>query len=122
MALAVAEVTGASAIFIGANAVDYSGYPDCRPAFIEAFDHLAAVATKAGVEGRPIRVLAPLLNMTKAEIIAAGAALGLDYGLTSSCYDPGPNGSPCGRCESCHLRAEGFRGAGLVDPRIGIES
>jgi len=116
LALAWAEVVGAQAIVIGVNALDYSGYPDCRPEYLEAFERLAALATKAGVEGGQLRILAPLLRLSKAEIIAAGSALGLDYGLTHSCYDPGPDGRPCGRCDSCLLRAKGFSEAGLTDP------
>jgi len=116
LALAWAEVVQASAIVIGVNALDYSGYPDCRPDYLGAFEHLAALATKAGVEGARLRILAPLLRLSKAEIIAAGAALGLDYGLTHSCYDPLPDGRPCGRCDSCLLRAKGFAEAGMPDP------
>ena len=119
LALALAEARGAQHIFFGANAVDYSGYPDCRPAFLRAFESLAAVATKAGVEGLRFRVHAPLLEMTKAEIIRQGLALGLDFGLTHSCYDPAPGGEPCRRCDSCLLRAKGFVEAGSVDPLIG---
>lgn len=116
LALAWAEVLGAEAIVLGVNAVDYSGYPDCRPEFLEAFERLAALATRAGVEGRPIRIEAPLLHLTKAEIIRRGMALGLDYALTHSCYDPQPSGAPCRRCDSCRLRARGFAEAGLPDP------
>jgi 7-cyano-7-deazaguanine synthase len=116
LALAWAEVVGAAAIVIGVNALDYSGYPDCRPAFIDAFQRLAAVATRAGVEGRPLRILAPLLALSKAEIIRLGLSLGLDFGLTRSCYDPRPDGTPCGACDSCLLRAAGFAAAGAVDP------
>lgn len=116
-ALGWAEVLGADDIFIGVNAVDYSGYPDCRPAFIEAFEKVANLATRAGTEaGRRIRVHAPLISMTKAEIITRGLALGVDYGLTRSCYDPGEDGRACGGCDSCHLRLKGFRDAGLEDP------
>jgi 7-cyano-7-deazaguanine synthase len=118
LALAWAEVTGASAIVIGVNALDYSGYPDCRPEYLEAFERVAALATKAGVEGKPLRILAPLLHLSKADIIRRGVALGLDYGLTSSCYDPAPDGTPCGRCDSCRLRARGFAEAGVVDPAL----
>jgi 7-cyano-7-deazaguanine synthase len=118
LALAWAEVVGAEGIVIGVNAVDYSGYPDCRPDFLEAFERLAALATRAGVEGRPLRVHAPLLRMSKAEIVRQGMSLGLDYGLTHSCYDPDPQGRPCGRCDSCRLRARGFEEAGLPDPLI----
>ena len=116
LAMAWAEVTGAEAIVIGVNALDYSGYPDCRPEYLAAFERLAALATKAGVEGRPLRVLAPLLHLSKADILRRGLALGLDYGLTVSCYDPGPDGRPCGRCDSCRLRARGFGEAGVDDP------
>ena len=116
LALGWAESEGAGAIVIGANAIDYSGYPDCRPAFLQAFEALAALGTRAGLAGTPLRVLAPLLRLSKAEIIAAGQELGLDYGLTHSCYDPRPDGGPCGRCDSCVLRARGFRDAGLADP------
>jgi 7-cyano-7-deazaguanine synthase len=116
LALAWAEVTGADAIVIGVNALDYSGYPDCRPEYLDAFEKLATLATKAGVEGHQLRILAPLLRLSKAEIIARGVALGLDYGLTHSCYDPSPDGRPCGRCDSCRLRAKGFAEAGIEDP------
>lgn len=119
LALAWAEVLDAGAIVIGVNAVDYSGYPDCRPEFLEAFERLASLATRAGVEGRPLTILAPLLRMSKAEIIRRGVALGLDYGLTHSCYDPGAVGRPCGRCDSCRLRARGFDEAGVMDPLLG---
>ncbi len=118
-ALAWAEVLGASDIFIGVNALDYSGYPDCRLEFIEAFEKMANLATKAGVEGRQkLAIHTPLIAMTKAEIIRRGIALGVDYGLTSSCYDPGPQGQPCGGCDSCMLRAKGFRENGISDPLI----
>ena len=116
LAMAWAEVVGAGTIVIGVNALDYSGYPDCRPEYLRAFERVAALATKAGVEGRPLTILAPLLELTKAEIIRRGLALGLDYGLTHSCYDPGPDGRPCGRCDSCVLRARGFEQAGAADP------
>lgn len=118
LALAWAETLGARDIFIGVNALDYSGYPDCRPEFVNAFEHLAELATKAGVEGQRFRVHAPLIQMTKAQIIEAGVALGVDYGLTHSCYDPTPDGRPCGHCDSCVLRARGFAEAGLSDPAI----
>ena len=118
LALAWAEVVGAHDIVIGANALDYSGYPDCRPEYLEAFERLAALATRAGVEGAPLRIHAPLLHMSKADIIRAGLSLGLDYGLTHSCYDPGPDGRPCGACDSCVLRAKGFAEAGAEDPLI----
>jgi 7-cyano-7-deazaguanine synthase len=116
LALAWAEVVGADAIVLGVNALDYSGYPDCRPEYLEAFERLAALATKAGVEGTRFRILAPLLHLSKAAIIRAGLELHLDYGLTHSCYDPLPDGRPCGRCDSCLLRAKGFSEAGLADP------
>src|SRR5580700_3290552 len=116
-ALAWAEVLGSSDIFLGVNALDYSGYPDCRPEFIEAFERMANLATKAGVEGRQhLRIHTPLIAMTKAQIIATGTELGVDYGLTSSCYDPGPTGAPCGQCDSCLLRQKGFRENGIEDP------
>jgi 7-cyano-7-deazaguanine synthase len=118
VALAWAEVLGAYDIFIGINAFDYSGYPDCRPEFIEAFERTARLATKAGVEGAQFRIQAPLMSMTKAQIIQRGVALGLDYGLTHSCYDPRPQGEPCGRCDSCILRARGFDQAGVKDPLV----
>jgi 7-cyano-7-deazaguanine synthase len=116
LALAVAERTGATEIVIGANALDYSGYPDCRPPFLRAFERAARLGTKAGVEGRKIAILAPLLTKTKAEIVGLASALGLDPALTSSCYDPGPDGRPCGECDSCLLRERGFRAAGTIDP------
>jgi 7-cyano-7-deazaguanine synthase len=116
-ALAWAEVLGSSDIFLGVNALDYSGYPDCRPEFIEAFERMANLATKAGVEGyQHLRIHTPLIALTKAQIIARGIALGVDYGLTSSCYDPGPDGAPCGECDSCLLRRKGFRENGITDP------
>ena len=118
LALAWAEVVGATAIVIGVNALDYSGYPDCRPEYLRAFEQLAALATRAGVEGTPLRIHAPLVLMSKAEIIRTGIALGLDYGLTHSCYDPGAGGRPCGRCDSCLLRARGFAEAGVADPAL----
>ena len=116
LALGWAEVVGSRDLFIGVNAVDYSGYPDCRPEYLEAFERLAALATRAGVEGRPTRLHAPLLRLSKADIVRRGAELGLDYGLTVTCYDPGPADRPCGRCDSCRLRARGFEEAGLPDP------
>ena len=116
LALAWAEVLGAGDLVIGINALDYSGYPDCRPEYVAAFERLAMLATRAGVEGGRFRIQAPLLDMTKADIVRRGDALGLDYGLTHSCYDPTPGGAPCRRCESCRLRARGFAEAGLVDP------
>jgi 7-cyano-7-deazaguanine synthase len=116
LALAWAEVVGADAIVIGVNAIDYSGYPDCRPEYLEAFERLASLATRAGVTGHQVRILAPLLRMSKGEIIRRGIALGVDYSLTHSCYDPRPDGRPCGRCDSCRLRELGFRDANAVDP------
>jgi 7-cyano-7-deazaguanine synthase len=116
LALGWAEVLEARDIVIGVNALDYSGYPDCRPEFIHAFESLAALATRAGVEGARFRVHTPLVALTKSEIIRRGLELGLDYGLTHSCYDPTPEGSPCGRCDSCVLRAKGFAEAGVADP------
>jgi 7-cyano-7-deazaguanine synthase len=116
LALGWAEVLGAHDLFVGVNAVDYSGYPDCRPAFIAAFERLANLATKAGVEGQPFRVHAPLIELTKAEIIAEGTRLGVDYGLTVSCYQADAEGRACGRCDSCRFRADGFRQAGVPDP------
>ena len=107
---------GASDIFIGVNALDYSGYPDCRPEFIDAFTQLANVATKAGVEGKPYEIHAPLLHLTKGEIIQQGLALGVDYSRTLSCYDPTPAGDSCGLCDSCRLRLQGFADAGSSDP------
>jgi 7-cyano-7-deazaguanine synthase len=116
LALGWAEVLGAHDIVIGVNALDYSGYPDCRPEFIEAFEHLARVATRAGVEGQVIHVHAPLVHLSKAEIIALGVSLGVDFGLTHSCYDPDSQGRACGHCDSCRLREAGFREAGVLDP------
>ena len=118
VAMGWAEVLGAIDIFIGVNALDYSGYPDCRPEFIRAFEHLARLATKAGVEGGALTVHAPLIALSKADIIRLGLSLGLDYGLTLSCYDPVTDGRPCGRCDSCRLRAAGFAEAGATDPLI----
>lgn len=116
LALGWAEVLGARDIFIGVNAVDYSGYPDCRPEFIAAFERLANLATKAGVEGQGFRILAPLQSLSKAQIVTAGARLGVDYGLTVSCYQADEQGRACGKCDSCRLRAEGFAAAGIADP------
>jgi 7-cyano-7-deazaguanine synthase len=116
LALSWAEVLGAQALVIGVNALDYSGYPDCRPEYIAAFERLASLATARGVQGEPFRIHAPLQHLTKADIIRRGVALGLDYGLTHSCYDPGSDERPCGRCDSCVLRAAGFAEAGVVDP------
>ena len=118
IALGWAEVLGARDLVIGVNARDYSGYPDCRPEFIEAFERLAGLATAAGVNGATFKVHTPLIQMTKAEIITTGLSLGLDYGLTHSCYDPTPDGRPCRRCDSCVLRAMGFAEAGAVDPLL----
>ena len=118
LAMAMAETRGADALVIGVNAIDYSGYPDCRPEFIAAFARMAQIATKAGVEGRALEILAPLATLTKAEIIRMGIDLGLDYGLTTSCYDPDASGRPCGACDSCLLRAAGFTAAGAADPRV----
>ena len=116
-ALAWAEVLGSSDVFIGVNALDYSGYPDCRPEYIEAYERMANLATKAGVEGhQKLKIHTPLIKLTKAQIIERGLALGVDYGLTSSCYDPSSAGIPCGRCDSCQLRLKGFRELGLADP------
>lgn len=116
IALAWAEVLGANDIFVGVNAVDYSGYPDCRPAFIEAFEHMAQLATKVGVEGAQLRIHAPLIELSKADIIRRGIALGVDYGLTVTCYQADDDGRACGRCEACRLRAAGFAAAGVPDP------
>lgn len=118
IALGYAEVLDAGAICVGVNAVDYSGYPDCRPAFIDAFQALADVATRAGVEGHGPRIEAPLLHLSKADIIRQGVALGVDYGLTVSCYNADPLGRACGCCDACRLRAEGFRAAGVADPTV----
>lgn len=118
LALALAETVGAFDIFIGANAVDYSGYPDCRPEFIQAFENLAKLATKAGVEGKTTRVHAPLIDLTKVQIIQEGMRLGVDYGLTHSCYDPDQDGRPCGRCDSCRIRARAFAELGMPDPAL----
>jgi 7-cyano-7-deazaguanine synthase len=120
VAMGWAEVLGASDIFIGVNALDYSGYPDCRPEFIRAFETMARLATRAGVQGKPLTVQTPLLTLSKAEIIRLGMSLGLDYGLTHSCYDPRPDGTPCGGCDSCQLRAAGFARAGVRDPLVAI--
>ena len=116
IALAWAEVLGANDIFVGVNAVDYSGYPDCRPVFIEAFEHMARLATKVGVEGAQLHIHAPLIELSKADIIRRGTALGVDYGLTVSCYQADDDGRACGRCEACRLRAAGFKAAGVPDP------
>jgi 7-cyano-7-deazaguanine synthase len=116
LALAWAEVLGAEAIFIGVNAVDYSGYPDCRPEFIAAFAELARLGTKQGIEGTPVVIDAPVVNLTKAEIIRRGDALGVDYALTVSCYQADDEGRACGRCDACRFRREGFKAAGVADP------
>ena len=118
LALGWAEVLGAHDIVIGVNALDYSGYPDCRPEYIAAFEQLASLATARGVHGERFRIHAPLLQLTKAQIISRGVALGLDYGLTHSCYDPDADGRPCGHCDSCLIRAAGFAQAGVVDPLL----
>jgi 7-cyano-7-deazaguanine synthase len=119
IALAWAEVLGAFDLFVGVNAMDYSGYPDCRPEYVAAFEAMANLATRAGVEGTGrFRVRAPLLEMTKADIVLTGLALGVDYGLTLSCYDPSPEGAPCRSCDACRLRAKGFREAGVADPAL----
>jgi 7-cyano-7-deazaguanine synthase len=116
LALGYAEVLGADDLFLGVNAVDYSGYPDCRPAFIEAFERLANLATKAGVEGHRLRVHAPLIALSKARIVEEGLRLGVDFALTVSCYQADSEGRACGRCDACRLRAQGFRDAGVADP------
>jgi 7-cyano-7-deazaguanine synthase len=116
LGLALAEVTDAEAVYIGVNAVDYSGYPDCRPEFVEAFQAVARLATRQAVEGRGPRIVAPLLHMSKAEIIRTGARLGVDYGLTVSCYDPDAEARACGHCDSCRLRRKGFEETGVPDP------
>ncbi|EQB33995.1 7-cyano-7-deazaguanine synthase QueC [Sphingobium ummariense] len=118
LTLGLAEVAGAQDIFIGVNALDYSGYPDCRPEFIDAFQKMAALATKAGVEGHPVRINAPLQHMSKADIVREAHRLGLDAGMSWSCYDPTPDGRHCGLCDSCRLRAKGFDEAGLPDPTV----
>jgi 7-cyano-7-deazaguanine synthase len=116
LALAYAEVTRSEAIFTGANAVDYSGYPDCRPEFVEAFEHLARLATKAAVEGTPMSIEAPIIAMSKADIVREGTRLGVDFSITVSCYNADPQGLACGRCDACRLRRAGFADAGLSDP------
>src|SRR5262249_55261199 len=120
LALAYAEVIGAFDLYVGVNAVDYSGYPDCRPEFVEAFERLANLATKAGVEGGRFHVHAPLIRLSKAEIIQLGTSLNVDYALTHSCYDPSPAGLACGRCDSCLLRKAGFAAAGVADPTLYV--
>ncbi len=121
-ALAIAEVESCSAIYLGVNALDYSGYPDCRPEYIERFQALADIATKGAIEGAPVVIEAPLIALTKAEIIKTGVALGVDYSLTISCYDPDEEGAACGACDSCRLRKQGFQEAGVADPTRYIES
>ncbi len=116
LALAWAEVLGSFDIFIGVNALDYSGYPDCRPEYISSFEKTANLATKAGVSGSSFRIHTPLIDMTKSEIIKVGIGLGIDYSLTSSCYDPNQGGNPCGLCDACYLRLKGFKEAGIIDP------
>ncbi len=118
IALGYAEVIGAEDIFVGVNSVDYSGYPDCRPEYIRAFETLATLATKVGVEGGSMRINAPLIQLTKPEIIQRGIALGVDYGITHSCYDPDPSGKPCGRCDSCQIRLKAFESLGMQDPAL----
>ena len=118
LALGWAEVLGAERIVIGVNALDYSGYPDCRPEYLAAFEYLATLATRTGVEGKALHIWAPLVQLTKGAIIRAGLELGVDYGLTHSCYDPGDDGRPCGQCDSCRLRARGFADAGVPDPLL----
>lgn len=118
LTLGLAEVVGASDIFIGVNALDYSGYPDCRPEFIDAFQTMAALATKAGVEGHPVRIKTPLQYMSKADIVREADRLGLDTGISWSCYDPTPDGKHCGLCDSCRLRSKGYQEAGLPDPTL----
>ena len=120
-ALAWCEVLGARDVFIGVNALDYSGYPDCRPEFIAAFERMASLATKAGLEGNGIVIHAPLIHLSKADIIRRGRSLGVDFGLTHSCYDPAPDGRACGACDACLLRARGFRQAGVPDPTRYVE-
>ncbi len=118
-ALAWAETLGGGDVFVGVNALDYSGYPDCRPEYIAAFERMANLATKAGVEGtRSLTIHAPLIDLSKADIVRAGLALGVDYAITCSCYDPGPHGEPCGACDACRLRAKGFAEAGVADPLV----
>jgi 7-cyano-7-deazaguanine synthase len=120
IALGYAEVLGAQDIYVGVNAVDYSGYPDCRPEFIQAFEKLANLATKAGVTGNPYRIHVPLIQLTKAEIIMRGLHLGVDYSITHSCYDPDPSGRPCERCDSCQIRMKAFESLGMTDPALQL--
>ena len=122
IASGLAEVVEAEALYTGVNAVDYSGYPDCRPEFIESVQRTINLGTKAGVEGRPLRVLTPIIRMTKPEIIRLGVSLGVDYGLTSSCYDPSASGESCGHCDSCQIRIKGFADAGVTDPTRYVRS
>jgi len=117
-ALAWCEVLNSTDIFVGMNALDYSGYPDCRPEFVSAYEQMARLATKTGIEGGPLTIHAPLMHMSKGDIVRTGLALGLDYGMTSSCYDPATSGQPCGLCDSCQLRAKGFAEAGAADPLL----
>jgi 7-cyano-7-deazaguanine synthase len=121
LALSWAEAIGATAVFIGATAVDYSGYPDCRPEYVEAFQKVSELGTKAGVEGSPIAILAPFVNSPKSQIITTGVRLGVDYSLTHSCYDPAPDGEACGKCDSCHFRKRAFAEAGVKDPTVYAE-
>lgn len=122
IAMGWAEVLGANQILIGANAVDYSGYPDCRPDFLNSFQETARLATRIGIEGHPVRISAPLLNMSKADIIRTGVGLGVDFSLTLSCYDPDPDARACGRCDSCQIRRRGFHEAGIADPTRYVSS
>ncbi len=122
LALSWAEAIGATDVFIGVTAVDYSGYPDCRPEYVEAFQRVAELGTKVGVEGKPIRIRAPFVNVSKAEIITRGTELGVDYSLTHSCYDPDKDGRACGKCDSCHFRRKAFAEAGVKDPTVYYES
>ncbi|HWB19534.1 MAG TPA: 7-cyano-7-deazaguanine synthase QueC [Phycisphaerales bacterium] len=121
-ALAFAETLNAPDIFIGVNAIDYSGYPDCRPEYVSAFEHMANLATRMTTQGRSLKIHTPLINLSKADIIRTGTKLGVDYALTISCYDPSPEGKPCGHCDACLLRAAGFRAAGLPDPALNSET
>ena len=121
LALAYAETIGASLVYLGANIVDYSGYPDCRPEFLQAFEAVARLGTRSGVEGKAIEIRAPLLSLSKVEIIRLGVTLGVPFHLTHSCYDPRPSGQSCGRCDSCRIRREGFRAAGETDPIAYME-
>ena len=120
LGLGLCEVVGAEALYLGATAVDYSGYPDCRPEYFAAFEKLAALATVAAIQGKPVKILTPLLHLSKAEIARTGVALGVDYGLTLSCYDPGSGGRPCGHCDACRLRQKGFEEAGIIDPATRV--